>query len=159
MSIGYPDLADWQLPGDDQWRHLGDPVLDDAYRRDVRTALSRLASLGAPVLWLDVADAHWVPEKTAPEAVIPGHGDPTTNAPDRSRRINELNREIVTSFPSVRIAPFRQQLARKEDGRVPYDPNVRFDGLHLSSEASLDLAKTWLGDELYRASVELKGAA
>ena len=154
LSVGYPDLADWQLPGDDQWRHLGDPVLDDAYRQDVRTALSRLASLGAPVLWLDVADAHWVPEKTA---VIPGHGDPSTNDPDRSRRINELNREIVTSFPSVRIAPFREQLARRRRTRRTTRRAVR--GLPFEATRRRELAIYWLGDELYRASVELKGAA
>jgi hypothetical protein len=159
LSVGYPDLADWQLPGDQQWRHLGDRVLDDAYRSAARTALSHLASLGVPVLWPDVADAHWVPDKTNPGAVIPGHGTPTTNDPDRSRRINELNREIAASFPSVRIAPFRQEVARKEAGHLPYDPNVRFDGLHLSNDAALDLLRTWMGDELYRASVELKTTA
>jgi hypothetical protein len=159
LSVGYPDLADWQLPGDQQWRHVGDRVFDDAYRGAARTAVSRLSSVGAPILWPDVADAHWVPERTNPDAVIPGHGDPTTNDADRSQRINELNREIAASYPSVRIAPFRQQLARKEAGHVPYDPSVRFDGLHLSSDASLDLVRRWLGDELYRASVELKPSA
>jgi peptidoglycan/LPS O-acetylase OafA/YrhL len=159
LSVGYPDLADWQLPGEQQWRHLGDRVFDDAYRSAARSALWRLVSLGAPVLWPDVSDPQWVPEKTNPDAVIPGHGDPTINDADRSRRLNELNREIAASFPSVRIARFEQQLARKEAGRVPYDPNVRFDGLHLSPDASVDLVRSWLGDELYRASVELKTAA
>jgi hypothetical protein len=153
LTLGYPDMGDLRLPGDDRWRHIGDPVVDRAYRVGARAALTAISNLGVPVVWLDTPDADWNPDKLF-GAPLAGGGTVSLNDPARAHRINQLAAEVVRSFPLVSIVRFAAQLGRDGTDSPKFNPAVRFDGLHLAPAKALDFARGWLGDQLLKAYVE-----
>jgi len=154
LILGYPDMADLRLPGDSQWRHIGDPVIDRAYTAAARRKLAMISGLGAPVVWLDTPDADWDPDRTTKGVKLAGGGPVSLNDPARAHRINQLDAELVRSFPLIRIAPFAAQLGADGTDAPTFDPNVRFDGLHLKPAKALEFARGWLGDQLLQAYEE-----
>ncbi|MBV9254581.1 MAG: hypothetical protein JO054_10140, partial [Actinobacteria bacterium] len=81
------------------------------------------------------------------------------NDPARAHRINELDAELVKSFPLIRIAPLAAQLGKDGTDAPTFDPAVRFDGLHLAPAEGQALARGWLGNQLLQAYEEHKRAS
>ena len=159
LMIGYPDMADLRLPGQSEWHHIGEPVIDAAYLRAARAGLTQITSLGVPVVWLDTPDADWDPDKTTQGVKLAGGGPVSLNDPARAHRINELDAELVKSFPLIRIAPLAAQLGKDGTDAPTFDPAVRFDGLHLAPAEGQALARGWLGNQLLQAYEEHKRAS
>ena len=159
LIIGYPDMADLRLPGQTQWHHMGEPVIDNAYLQAARSGLALITALGVPVVWLDTPDADWDPDRTTAGVKLAGSGPVSLNHPARAHRINQLDAELVKSFPLVRIAPFAAQLGKDGTDAPTFDPTVRFDGMHMAPAKALALAQGWLGDQLLQAYEEHKGTS
>jgi hypothetical protein len=145
VLLGPWEVCDRQLPGDPTWRHLGDPVLDDYYRRELLTAVDRLSADGALVVWLTHPTIEVRDPKTgaAPATPYP------ESDPQRMARLNELIRELEKERPGkVRVLDFAAYLRALPAGEM--DARYRPDGTHLSGEGSLRLAHDWLESEVLR---------
>jgi hypothetical protein len=138
-------VCDRQLPGDATWRHLGDPVLDDSYRRELRAAVDRLSADGTLVVWL----THPTIEVRDPKTGLAPPKPYPESDPARMARLNELIRELETARPGkVRVLDFAAYLRTLPAGEM--DARYRPDGTHLSGEGSLRLAHDWLESEVLR---------
>lgn len=155
VLLGPWEVCDRQLPGDPSWRHLGDPVLDDFYRRELLAAVDRLSADGALVVWLTHPTIEVRDPKTgaAPATPYP------ESDPKRMARLDELIRELEAARPGkVRVLDFAGHLGALPGGEM--DARYRPDGTHLSGEGSLRLAHDWLEAEvlrLYRESAAAGG--
>jgi hypothetical protein len=144
LQIGPWDVADRRLPGDDEWRHIGDPVYDEFLKSEMHEAVDALTSSGAVVLWLTS------PRVEMERSVVPR---PTrsfpASEPARMDRLNELIREVAAERPDeVRVIDVAAHLRALPGGEM--DPTVRPDGVHVSEEASGPLAQ-WLAPEILAA--------
>jgi peptidoglycan/LPS O-acetylase OafA/YrhL len=145
VLLGPWEVCDRQLPGDPTWRHLGDPVLDDAYRRELLTAVDELSADGALVIWL----THPAIEVRDPKTgAAPATPYPESD-PKRMARLDELIRELEKERPGkVRVLDLAAYLKALPSGEM--DARYRPDGTHLSGEGSLRLAHDWLEGEILR---------
>jgi hypothetical protein len=151
VSAGPWEVCDRKLRPDDRWRHLGDPILDEAVRREMLAAVDLLSKDGTLVIWL-----------TSPEIDDRDHprrypeSDPT-----RMARFNELVLELEALRPAaVRVADLAARAKRFPKGVL--DRDYRPDGVHLSNAGSLRLAREWLASEilrLYREAAPRAGRA
>jgi hypothetical protein len=150
LQIGPWDVADRRLPGDDEWRHIGDPVYDAFLKAEMHEAVDALTSSGAVVLWLTS------PRVDMERSVVPR---PTrsfpASEPARMDRLNALIREVAAERPDeVRVIDVAAHLRAGPGGEM--DPTIRPDGVHVSEEASGPLAQ-WLAPAIL-AALEDAGA-
>jgi lysophospholipase L1-like esterase len=139
IQFGLAEVADHQLPGDKQWRHVGDPVLDQALREPMSAAMETFTSRSIQVVWL--AAPHIGLGRSIEPAV-----DHPMNDPDRIDRFNELVREAAATHPMVTVLDLPGYLAQLPGGEM--DATVRLDGMHFSPESAATIADDWLGPEL-----------
>jgi peptidoglycan/LPS O-acetylase OafA/YrhL len=145
VSVGPWDVTDRKLPGDERWRHVGDPVLDAYLRKEMLWAVDTLSSDGALVVWI-----------TSPVIEIRKKGtgrppDPPFAASDPARmaRFNEMIFELPERRPGrVVVIDLAAHMLTRPYG--PFDPDYRPDGVHLSLLGALRVSREWLGDELLR---------
>jgi peptidoglycan/LPS O-acetylase OafA/YrhL len=145
VSEGPWEVGDRKLPDDEQWRHVGDPVLDAYLRQEMLGAVDLLAARGTRVIWLTSPDIELRQTHTGrpPNPPYPG------SDPARMARFNELVSELPTLRPGlVRVVDLAAYMRARPNG--PLDPDYRPDGTHLSGEGGLKLAREWLADELMR---------
>jgi len=136
--FGTWDVVDRQLPGDSQWRAIGDPVYDAFLRSELSSAMDTMAAGGAEVVWL-----------THPYirvGVTEGLAGPFPEE-DRSRmdQLNAMIREVAATKPRVTVVDLEEHMRSLPEGDL--DLTDRPDGIHWSRNASLALAP-WLGDTL-----------
>jgi peptidoglycan/LPS O-acetylase OafA/YrhL len=140
VEFGPWDVSDRLLPGETTPRHLGDPVLDDLFRRDMAEAADLLIGLGKPVAWL-----------TSPLVEFDRGSSPFTpraaSDPARMWRFNELVGEVLASRPAIERIDFAGYLASLPGGEL--DAGRRPDGVHLTPAAATEVAE-WLGPQLER---------
>lgn len=144
LQIGPWDVADRRLPGDDEWRHIGDPVYDAFLKSEMHEAVDALTSAGAVVLWLTS------PRVEMERSVVPrpARSFPASE-PARMDRLNELIREVAAERPhEVWVIDVAAHLRAGPDGEM--DPAIRPDGVHVSEEASGPLAQ-WLAPAILAA--------
>jgi hypothetical protein len=123
LSIGGMQLSDWKQTPSSPPTSIGDPLYDVGYTNALSSAVRRLVQeLDVPVLVATIPVPKWNP------ANAPGSGPLTTNNPTRTRRLNEINRNVVSQIPGARIAPFAEAVDLS-DGSV--DPRLHPDGLHI----------------------------
>ena len=148
VQFGPWDVADRRLPGDDRWRHVGDPVYDEFLRGELREAVAVLSSSGAKVLWLTS------PRVEMERSLVPRPPAPHPSSdPARMDRLNELVREVAAEHPDVvRVLDLAAHLRARPGGEL--DPSLRPDGVHVSEEASGEVA-AWLGPQIVAALAEL----
>ena len=145
VSEGPWEVADRKLPDDEQWRHLGDPVLDAYLREEILGAVDLLAARGTLVIWLTSPDVELRSRYSGrpPNPPYPG------SDPARMARFNELVTELPALRPGrVRVVDLAAYMRARPNGSL--DPDYRSDGVHLSGEGGLRLAREWLADELMR---------
>ena len=145
VQSGAWEVLDHRLPGEDEWRHLGDPVLDEAYRARFLRAVDTLMDAGARrVVWLTappfVRDAEDLDDATRADLVA------------RSARYNEIVRDAAARRPEVTVLDYAAQVEALVAGR---DAELRPDGVHLTDEATLRLVDRWLGPELLAMARDL----
>jgi hypothetical protein len=152
VSLGPWEVRDHLLPGDDHFRHIGDPVFDDRLREKMLEAVDILAADGALVVWLtspdiDIGDGEGEPDSSYPES-----------DPERMARFNEILREVATLRPRQLRVIDLAAYTRTWPGGV-FDPQYRPDRVHWSRAGALKLSREWLSDEIldtYRSWVRTR---
>ncbi len=124
IVVGRWEVMDRTLDG--EYHHVGEPVFDDALRRELRTAIDVASSGGTRVV---VATAPYYLRGERPDG-----GRWPEDDPARVDRFNELLREVAADAgPGVAVFDLNAVLG--PDGR--YTPEiggveVRYDGVHLT---------------------------
>lgn len=141
------DLLDRRLPGDDDFRTVGDASIDTYLVDTYADAVDALGAGGARVVWM-------VPPCVRFESPLGGGGEaPPAYAPERMARL------VDTVLPAlVRARPDQVELYALDEVLCPGGTflddtdelqDIRPDGIHLSPEASL-----WLAGILHEDVVE-----
>jgi peptidoglycan/LPS O-acetylase OafA/YrhL len=137
------EVADRKLAGDDQWRHLGDPVLDDNLHTEVLAAVDLLLQHVQTVVLMTSPDIQG--ERAVPNP--PAAGFPESD-PQRMAIYNDTLRRIASERPHVRIVDLNAHLASLPGGEM--DPNLRSDGIHFD-QSTTGLVADWIGQATLRA--------
>ncbi|MGK2947058.1 MAG: acyltransferase family protein [Acidimicrobiales bacterium] len=151
VFIGSSQLADWEFPGLEGWRHVGEPAVDTEYAERLRTAAATLSAAEVPVLWADVPRPEWDLDEFGGLLgnAVPGSGPVSLNDPVRWARLEELDEAGLRSLPPVARWPYAAVVAELEASQ-----EVRPDGLHVSPEGMGALADGGVFDAMgaaYRA--------
>jgi hypothetical protein len=149
VFIGSIQLSDWVLPGTEQRVGFGDPGFDAAYAAAADAALARLSTAGVPVLVATVPVPAWDPNAMHPDSDPPGQGEATMNDAARTAALHRLTAEVAARHPLVRFFPWAERL----------DLGLRFDGLHIASDAMGGILDAWLDAELESAYRDALAAA
>ncbi len=145
VLVGPWEVCDRKLPGDDTWRHPGDPVLDAYLRQEMLSVVDLLSSEGALVLWLThpAIQVHKPSSLQLPKTPYP------ESDPARMARLDELIFELEKLRPGiVRVIDLAGYMRTLPGGEM--DPSYRPDGTHLSIEGASKLWNDWLGAEVLR---------
>jgi lysophospholipase L1-like esterase len=149
VSFGTWEVCDRQLDGDPRWRHVGDPVLDERLRAEMRSVVDLLAAEGVHVVWL----THPRIEVRDPATEQPPAEPYPESDPGRMERFNELVRELPAARPGkVEVLDLAGHLRTLPGGEL--DRRYRPDGVHLSAEGTLRLAHEWLRAQALRIARE-----
>ena len=141
VQVGPWEVVDRKLPGDTQWRSVGDPVFDDYLRKEMLAAVDLLSSDGAEVMWMTLPPMLAEPGKDALKERGPGAD------PKRAKRYNELVNELPELRPGkVRVIDLSSWLVNSGE-----DTRLRPDGVHFGLETSREVARRWLADEIVAA--------
>jgi peptidoglycan/LPS O-acetylase OafA/YrhL len=138
------ELDDRRLPGDDEWRAVGDPVFDAHLKDEITEAVDVLSADGAVVAVVRYPrlDLTQFEEK-----------DPNRVAMDeatRMARFNELLDEVVASRPGVAVTLDLAGHATSFPGGE-LDAERRPDGVHFTERAAREVVDSWLMDQLRQA--------
>ena len=139
---GPADVADHLLPGDSQWRAIGDPVLDQYLKSEMLTATDLLLSRGVKVIWVTML------RMEAGINLPYAHPEFPENNPARTRRFNTMIAEVAAERPGVIVADLRAWLRQQPGGEL--DWNRRPDGLHFTDDGALWMSG-WLGPAILSA--------
>jgi peptidoglycan/LPS O-acetylase OafA/YrhL len=134
------DLTDNQLKGDSTMRGFGDPVYDDAARKQYSALVDATKKVNAPIMWLNSPTIAWGRTDQPPPTTPYPASDPV-----RVQRYNDILLELRGFTPFSQRIDFAKYAARQPGGDL--DPAFRPDGLEVSDEA-LPAAAEWLGNEL-----------
>ncbi|MCB1256213.1 MAG: acyltransferase [Microthrixaceae bacterium] len=138
LSSSVWQVVDRQLPGDTQYRHLGDKLMDRYVLSEFLTAVDALASGGATVALFTSPYIESGREK--------GYTGLPESDPKRMDQLNDIIREVAKLRPTVtRIIDLAAWLGG-QDGR-DMDPTRRPDGIHFTDAESRSIAD-WTGPQL-----------
>jgi hypothetical protein len=131
LLVGSGQLSDWLLPGAAEPTGIGQPDFDRRYTAAATAALQALGRLGIPILFPTTPVPSWNPTLQTGNPNIPGTGPITMNDAARTRRLNELTAQVVSSQPLAEMVPYAERLGGADH---PVDAAVRPDGVHLKQE-------------------------
>ncbi len=139
MSVGFNEAGPRLLPGDTQWRHLGDPVVDDRLRGEIRDAQAMFDSYGIPTVWLTSPSVDFVNE------LLPNLKF-EQNQPGRMAQWNALLTSTSVPIASMRVLPFGEWVDTVPD----FAPGAsgRPDGLHFTPDGAATATDDWLWPQL-----------
>ena len=140
VLFGPADLTDRYLEGDDQWRHIGDPVYDDYLRSEMDSFVELLLSLAPQAVWLLGPPMRPLVDGQPPDPPF------AESDPDRLEAYNAMISSLPRSHPGLSIIDLNPWFDALPDG--PFDATARPDGVHLSDEAAVRLAEEYLGPQL-----------
>lgn len=151
MQFGPWDVADHRLPGDDQWRSMGDPIYDAAVEEEALRLIDILTAHGAVVAWVQPPRIRLGTIDGRPPA-----RDYPTSDPERMERFRELGEDLRDARPgSVVLLDLAGWLRDQPGGEM--DPTLRPDGIHFSTDVAEAVAETWLGPEIERVWARVRG--
>jgi peptidoglycan/LPS O-acetylase OafA/YrhL len=144
VQTGPWDVADRQLEGDDQWRHIGDPVYDDYLRSELDAANQLLVDEGVIVVWLTA------PPIEAGKNQEPPPSEPYPESdPERMRLLNDMIRELADQREGVVVVDLAAWVESLPPGE---DERLRPDGVHFELETAVDVAD-WLAPQVMAATL------
>jgi peptidoglycan/LPS O-acetylase OafA/YrhL len=144
VQTGPWDIADRKLDGDDEWRHIGDPVYDDYLRGELDAANQMLLDEGVTVVWLTA------PHIEAGKNQEPPPSEPYPESdPERMDRLNQMIRELADEREGVVVVDLAAWVAGLPPGE---DERLRPDGVHFELDLSVEVAE-WLAPEVMAASL------
>jgi hypothetical protein len=138
LTSGIWEVVDRRLPGDDRFRHVGEPIVDRYLLAEFLSAIDALSARGASVVLLTYP--HFEAARDQGYTGLP------ESDPARVDRLNELMAEAVALRPGVAtILDFQGWLASQPGGEL--DAAKRSDGLHFYDEYAPTIAE-WLVPQL-----------
>jgi peptidoglycan/LPS O-acetylase OafA/YrhL len=138
LQTGIWEVVDRILPGDDTWRHLGEPLVDHYFETELLSAIDTLDATGARVVLLTY------PHFDA--GANQGFSNLPESQPARVDRLNDLVRDAASRRPDVTtVVDLQSWLAGQPGGEL--DPAKRKDGLHFQDDYVPTIA-AWLGPKL-----------
>lgn len=142
ILTGSWDVIDRRLPGDGEWRGLGDPVYDDYLRAELAGATDTLLAEGLTVVWLTT------PPLDFGRARVPRPAPDPPDTRERIDRLNELIGEVVAERPGAAVVDFGGRFAAMSQDE---NDRLRPDGVHVDFAVSLEVAG-WLAPEILEAA-------
>ncbi|MCX7621251.1 MAG: acyltransferase family protein [Acidimicrobiales bacterium] len=136
IQVGPWEVVDRQLPGD-RWRALGDPVLDEYEKSEIRRAIDLLQAVDAEVVFLNL------PYIGAPEGKDVTEFRGNAADPARADRFNQLLAEVAAERPGVHIIDLKGWLESSGE-----DKRLRPDGEHFSEATAYEVAERFLLDAI-----------
>lgn len=139
---GTADLSDRQLPGSDQWTHIGEPAYDRWLREAFSAFVDAIHVPGTPIIWFSSPDID-------PPYVVGETGTPpfAEADPERTRSYNELIASFAAEDDRVVFADFAAAVRAHPGGQ--FEPKMRPDGAHIDLSAAPELV-AWI-DGVVRA--------
>jgi peptidoglycan/LPS O-acetylase OafA/YrhL len=138
LMSGIWEVVDRRLAGDDRYRHIGDPLIDNYLLAEFISAIDLLGSNGASVMVLTYPHFEAARDQ--------GYTDLPESDPARVDRLNELLRAAAAARPGVAtLVDFQAWLAARPGGEL--DPAKRTDGLHFRDDWVANIG-TWLGPQV-----------
>lgn len=137
VEIGVWDLLARRLPGDDQWRRIGDPVYDEYLRGEIRAANELLLGTAERAVWV---------LQPPPVASTRDEDDPIF---DEMPLWNEMIVDVLGDDPRVGFVDLEDWLATTPEGIDSL--RLRPDGTHFTRLTSVELA-TWLAPAILEAA-------
>jgi peptidoglycan/LPS O-acetylase OafA/YrhL len=129
------EVPDARLPGQRDWRSVGDPEVDDFVRGELLAAVDVLASQGAMVVLVQWPEFGTWADDGRPDAVS------RQMRPERMRRFNELLAEVAEQRPdTVRVIDLAGTLGDRSQDR-----RLRPDGTHFTTGSFADDVNFWFG--------------
>ena len=138
LMSGTWDVVDRKIPGDDQWRSLGDPLYDQFMRHEITNAVDVLQSQGSTVVLV----THPIIKAGVTEQLL---GPFPESDPARMQRLNDLLVEVAATRPRTRVVDLAGHMAARPQGAL--DLAERPDGIHWTTASSRPLGE-WLGSQL-----------
>lgn len=140
LSTGVWEVADRRFPGEERWRHVGQPEADAYVLREIVAAIDTFSANGAVVAI--ATSPHFEAGRTEGFTGLP------ESDPARVDRLNALFREAVAlrSNHAV-IVELADWLATQPGGEL--DPATRSDGVHFD-DPFLPTLGSWLAPEVDR---------
>ena len=136
VLYGTWDVVDRQIPGDDQWRTLGDPVYDDFLRSELSSYMDMLTAQGSTVVWMlhPYIEAGIADDKNGPE-----------NDPRRMDAFNQMIKDVAATKQRIQVLDLPAHMRSTPEGELSLTD--RPDGIHWTRAGSAKLAP-WLGETL-----------
>lgn len=132
------EIADAQLPGQREWKAIGDPEVDEFVKRELLEAVDLLGRDGALVLVMTWPEYGSWADDGRPDAVS------RQTQPKRMRRMHEILAEVVEARPGkAQLLDFAEWF-----GDRAQDRRWRADGTHFLAEDFADIARDWFGPEI-----------
>ena len=138
VMFGTWDVVDRKIPGDDQWRHIGDPVYDEFLRTEISAAIDTMTSGGATVVWF----THPHIEAGVTEGLAENAPE---NDPARMDMLNDLVRGVVARKSRAVMVDLEAHMRSTPEGEM--NLAERPDGIHWTPNSSFKLAP-WVGETL-----------
>jgi peptidoglycan/LPS O-acetylase OafA/YrhL len=138
LATGLWEIVDRMLPGDDRWRHLGQPDVDHYELREMLSAIDVLAKQGAHVVLLTYPHVEAGSDQ--------GFQGLPESDPARIDRLNQIVRDAASRRPGVAtVIDLQGWLAQLPGGEM--DPAKRDDGIHFK-DSFVPTIGAWLGPQL-----------
>jgi peptidoglycan/LPS O-acetylase OafA/YrhL len=137
VEIGIWDLVARRLPGDDQWRRIGDPVYDEYLRQEIRAATDLLLGTADTAVWI---------LQPPPVPSTRERNDPIF---DELALWNEMIVDVLGDDPRVGFVDLEDWMADLPEGTESL--RLRPDGTHFTRLTSVELA-TWLAPAILEAA-------
>ena len=138
VMFGTWDVVDRKIPGDDRWRHIGDPVYDSFLRSEISSVIDTVAASGATLVWFTHPHIQaGVTEGLAENA--------PENDPARIDMLNDLVRGVVALKSRAVMVDLEAHMRSTPEGEMNLDE--RPDGIHWTPKSSYKLAP-WVGQTL-----------
>jgi peptidoglycan/LPS O-acetylase OafA/YrhL len=137
VEIGVWDLLARRIPGDDQWRRIGDPVYDQYMRGEIRAATDLLLGTADKVVWV---------LQPPPVASTRDDDDPIF---DELPLWNQMILDVLEGDPRVGFVDLEDWMASLPEGTESL--RLRPDGTHFTRLTSVELA-TWLAPAILEAA-------
>lgn len=135
---GTADLSDRQLPGSQEWSHIGRPEYDRWLRRAFTEFIDSIHVPGTPIIWFSSPDID--PPYVAGETGTPPFAEAD---PERTRLYNELIASFAAADERVVFADFAAAVRAHPGGQ--FESKMRPDGAHIDLGAAPELV-IWIDD-------------
>jgi peptidoglycan/LPS O-acetylase OafA/YrhL len=138
IQVGPWEMTDIHIPGTSGYQALGSPAVDNAVRTRLKEGADALLQYAPRVVLF--TSPHIEPGETdgKPPKTPSDQSDPA-----RTARFNEIVQQVAATDPRIKVLDYGAYL-----DSLPDLAKLRPDGIHLTWDASTEMASGWLGPKL-----------